>query len=380
MHKSVVIVIALALALVGVASRRAAAYPQYQLSRDQTCTGCHVSPAGGGLLTENGYSVAETQALLTDSSQFMYGLFKLPGWLALGGDLRSSTGYIRTPDGEFAFIPMQGDLYASATARGFTLHVTVGARPAQWNGLGNTPAVIDRFWSREHYAMWQQEENGHDGLFVRIGRFMPVFGLRFAEHPDYTRRFGGTPLYGETYGAAVEYIKDSWEAHVTGFIEDPLIDTVVHDTGGAGYAEVRLNPRLQVGGELMVTSSDGLAQVRGGATGKLYVPSADILLQAELQVVHQQVHGPRGPNQIVGYAMASKFFGASLMLDVGLGHFDENLAISGLDRDALDVNLHFFLDSHFELVWQNRVEAIGLGQSTGGPTGAWSLLHAHYRL
>ena len=32
----------------------AAAYPQFQLSRDQTCTGCHLSPAGGGLLNENG--------------------------------------------------------------------------------------------------------------------------------------------------------------------------------------------------------------------------------------------------------------------------------------------------------------------------------------
>jgi hypothetical protein len=378
MHKAVVVI--LALALVGTASRRAAAYPQYQLSRDQTCTGCHLSPAGGGLLTENGYSVAETQAQLGDSSAFMYGLFKLPGWLALGGDLRSSTGYFKAVDSGFAFIPMQGDVYAHASAKGFTLHVTVGARPAQWVGINNTPAIIDRFWSREHYVMWQQDENGHDGLFVRVGRFMPVFGLRFAEHPDYTRRFGGTPLYGETYGAAVEYIKDAWEAHVTGFIEDPLIDTVVHDSGGAGYAEVRLNPRLQVGGELMVTSSDGLMRVRGGATGKLYLPSADTLIQAELQVVHQQVHGPRGPNQIVGYAMVSKFFTPALLLDVGLGHFDENLAISGLDRDAIDANLHFFLDSHLELVWQNRLEVLGLAQSSGGPTGAWSLLHLHYRL
>src|SRR5215468_3414415 len=112
MHRTVVIV--LALALVATASRRAAAYPQYQLSRDRTCTGCHVSPAGGGLLTENGYSVAETQALLGDSPAFMYELFKLPGWLAVGGDVRSSTGYIRTPDSGFAIIPMQGDIYANA--------------------------------------------------------------------------------------------------------------------------------------------------------------------------------------------------------------------------------------------------------------------------
>ena len=37
------------LAVIGLA-HRADAYPQYQLGRDATCTGCHLSPAGGGLL------------------------------------------------------------------------------------------------------------------------------------------------------------------------------------------------------------------------------------------------------------------------------------------------------------------------------------------
>ena len=53
---------------------------------------------------------------------------------------------------------------------------------------------------------------------MRVGRFMPVFGLRFAEHVMYTRQYGGTPLYGETYGLAVEYITPKYEAHLTGFI------------------------------------------------------------------------------------------------------------------------------------------------------------------
>jgi hypothetical protein len=370
---------AIAAVLTLAASRTAAAYPQYQLSRDQTCTSCHLSPSGGGLLSENGYSVAETIAQLSDSSAFMYGLVHLPSWLAVGGDLRGSAGLVATPDRSAAYIPMQGDLYGHAEYKGFALHVTVGARPAQWVPGNGTPGIVDRFWSREHYVMWQQDE-GHEGLFVRVGRFMPVFGLRFAEHPDYTRRFGGTPLYGETYGAAVEYVKQGWEAHLTGFIEDPVIDTVVHDNGAAGYAEVRLDPHAQVGGELMITSSDGNARVRGGATGKLYVPSLELLMQAELQLVHQGTTSGSGPTQIVDYVMGSRFFGSAFLLDIGVGHFDENVAVQGVDRDAIDVNLHWFLDSHTELIWQNRLEVIGIGQSTGGPTGGWSLLQAHYRL
>ena len=90
--------------------------------------------------------------------------------------------------------------------------------------------------------MRQSDEGSPTGLFVRVGRFMPVFGLRFAEHPDYTRRYGGTLLYGATYGVAAEYITDKYEGHVTGFIKDPLIDPVQHANGVAAYAEVRVSP------------------------------------------------------------------------------------------------------------------------------------------
>ncbi|HET7501933.1 MAG TPA: hypothetical protein VFK02_13040 [Kofleriaceae bacterium] len=368
------------LALVVLAGRRAEAYPEYQLSRDQTCTGCHLSPAGGGLLSENGYSVAESTSQFGTAPEFMYGALPLPGWLALGGDLRGALGELHTPDNAFAAIPMQADLYLHATYKGVTAHVTVGARPAQWITGNGTPAVLDRFWSREHYLMWQQNEGGSEGLYVRAGRFMPVFGLRFAEHPDYNRRYGGTPLYGDTYAAAVEYVTPGWEAHLTGFLEDTLIDAVVHDSGGAGYFELRPSEQLAVGAEAMVTTSDGLARVRDSATAKLYLPSPEVLVQAELQFVHQQVNGSGAPNQLVGYVMGSRSFGAAFLLDVGLGHFDENMAIQGLDRDAIDVNVHWFATSHFELVLQNRLEGIGIGASTGGPTSGWVLLHGHYRL
>ena len=366
---------------IAIANRPAAAYPQYQLSRDQTCSGCHLSPAGGGLLTENGYSVAETYSQLANNKpEFMYGVLPTPSWLVFGGDVRWGAGYIRTPDSSVALFPMQADVYAHASYNGFSLHITVGGRPPQWITNDGTPGVFDRVWSREHYLLWQEDAAGHEGLFVRAGRFMPVFGLRVAEHPDYIRRYGGTPLYADTYGAAVEYVTSGWEAHLTGFLEDPLIDPVVHDSGVAAYAELRIDPRLQLGGEAMVTSADGHARVRGGATAKRYVPEADLLIQAELQVVHQQVAGGHAPNQIVGYAMASKFLGSAFLLDVGLGHYDENVAISGLDRDAVDLNLHWFVTSHVEFVWQNRIEVLGLGQSTGGPTAGWSLIHGHYRL
>jgi hypothetical protein len=362
--------------LVLLGTQRADAYPQYQLSRDQTCSDCHISPSGGGLLSENGLLVAERTSQWGMSPEFMYDKLPLPSWLTLGGDFRGALGYLHTPDDAYPVFPMQADIYVRGNYKGFSLQLTVGGRPPRWSSRGSS--VTDRLWSREHYVMWQ--EDGNDGLFVRVGRFMPVFGLRFAEHPDYNRRYGGTQLYSDTYGAAVEYVTQTWEAHLTGFIEDPLIDAVVQDNGVAAYAELRLNKELSVGAEAMVASHDGDTKIRGGATAKLYLPSPDVLVQAELQFVRQQLAGPVDPNQLVGYVMGSRPFGSALLLDVGLGHYDENLAVQGLDRDAIDVNLHWFLTSHFELVWQNRVEGIGIGSSTGGPTSGWSLLHGHYRL
>lgn len=358
------------LAFLVAATGTAAAYPQFQLSKDQTCSGCHLSPAGGGLLNENGLSTAESISQYGQAPELMYGKIPLPSWLALGGDFRLAGGYVRTPQNDPALIPMQGDLYGHATFGHIQLQVTAGGRPSEYNNRAST-----YFWSREHYIQYQSDEGSSDGLFIRVGRFMPVMGLRFAEHVDFTRIYGGTPLYGETYGAAVEYIQPRYEVHLSGFIKDPLIDPVVHDNGGALYAEYRVNEQTSLGVESMVSFSDDDRHYRYGLTAKRYFPSQDALLEFEGQFVNQVIVAGGAPNQLVGYLMLSKFLGKAFLLDVGLGHYDEDIRIKGLDRDALDVNLHWFMNSHLELILQNRVDVL-----TYGPTGAWTLLQAHYRL
>jgi hypothetical protein len=362
----------LALALVGALTGVATAYPQFQLSKDQTCSGCHLSPSGGGLLNENGMNTAEAMSQFGTAPEFFYNKLGTPSWLVLGGDLRGSAGYDQAPFRSLVGIPMQGEVYARASGKGFTLFLNVGARPTERGNEGATHA-----WSREHYLQWQQKEGETTGLFVRLGRFMPIIGLRLAEHPDYTRQYGGTPLYSETYGVAVEYIDPKWEAHATGFIKDPIIDPVAHDNGAALYGEYRLTEKLSVGAEGMFTKSDDDKKIRGGITSKLYLPGPDILLQGELQFVNQLINGGGAPKQLVGYVLGSWFIKA-FMLDLGLGHYDENLRIRDLDRDCIDLNFHWFTTSHFELIWQNRLEVMGQGK--GGPTGAWSLLQLHYRL
>lgn len=357
---------------IGLASGRAEAYPQFELSKDQTCKGCHLSPAGGGVLSENGMTIAEAVSKWGTKPEFMYGAVKLPDWLAVGGDLRYAYGYLQAPQRYLLGFPMQADVYGVASHKNFSVHLTVGGRPAE---KGNEAAT--RVWSREHYVMYQTDPGGTEGLYARAGRFMPVFGLRLAEHPTYTRRYGGSPLYADTYAAGVSYIKQDYEVHVTGFIKDPLIDPVQLANGGAAYGELVLAPTTRVGAGGMVAISDFEQKYRGALTAKHYLAKPDVLLQAELQLVNPKVDG-YGYRQIVGYLMGTWFPTQGLMVDLGLGHYDENLRIEKLDRDCVDLNVHFFATSHFEATLISRFELIGFG--AGGPSGAYAMLMGHYRL
>lgn len=358
----------------GLLGGTAQAYPQYQMSRDQTCSGCHISPAGGGLLKENGLAVAESTSQWGTAPEFFYNKIPTPRWLTLGGDLRGAMGYVQTPEKLLAGFPMQIEAYANAALGAkFSLYVDLGARSSEYGKEATTHA-----WSREHYLMWQQKPGEATGLFIRAGRFMPVFGLRIAEHPVYVRKWGGTPLYAETYGAAVEYIAPKFELHATGFIKDPVIDTPEHSDGGALLAEYRVSERFSIGVEAMYTKSDDDTKIRSGALAKLYLPSAETLLMFEGQFLYQTIDPVGAPNQIVGYLAASKFLGSAYMVDVGLNYLNENIRITELDREAVDLNVHWFATSHIELIFTGRYETLAFG--SGGPSAGYALGQLHYRL
>jgi hypothetical protein len=369
----VLLALAIVAAVLALGTGRAYAYPQFELSKDQSCAGCHISPSGGGPLSENGLAVAESISKFGTAPEFMYGTLKTPDWLTLGGDLRGASGYLQAPQRYLVSFPMQADLYVVAQKSNFTGAVTLGYRPPE---KGNE--ALTALWARELYARWEQDASTHQGLSARVGRFMPVFGLRFAEHPVYTRRYGGTPLYSDTWGAEAVYVTDKIEGHLTGFVKDPLIDPVRHSNGGAAYAEYRVAESTIVGAGGMAEFSGSLGEkLRGEVSAKHYLAGPDVLVQGELQFVNPHVDG-YGYKQLVAYAMGTWFGPQGVMVDLGYGHYDENMDLHGLDRDCVDLNVHWFATSHFEVALDNRVELIGKGG--GGPTGMYSLLMGHYRL
>src|SRR5690606_38311972 len=278
--KAVVFIVAVLV----LASGRADAYPQFQLSRDTTCSSCHISPAGGGALTEMGFIAAESVSMLGTDPEFMNGLFDTPEWLTLGGDIRIQGGWSHAPQDYLVLFPMQAELDVAVRKGKLTAYVNAGLRPEQH---GNSS--LTTVWSREHFLMWQQEAGASEGLFARIGHFMPGFGLRFVEHPVYTRRYGGTELFSETYGASVSYVKSRFEAHLSGFIENPLIDPVRQSNGGAAYAELRIDDKTLIGAGGTYEDEVGDSyRLRGTVTAKRLV-TENLLVQGELHVINPHV-------------------------------------------------------------------------------------------
>lgn len=364
----------LVIALVVLAAiRTARAYPQFQLVKDQTCTSCHLSPAGGGLLSENGLEQAESISQWGTAPEFLNKAFTPPKWLALGGDFRGAGGFFAANGGrEPVYFPMQAELYAAATVDAFSVHVTAGLRDPQYQNEART-----LFASREHWLQWQQKPGETTGAFVRVGRFMPVFGLRFAEHPIYERRYGGSPLYGETYAAALEYIGEAWEVHATGFIKDPIqTDAIERGNGAALYAETRIAEKTALGveGKVDVTPDD--RHLYGGVTSKQLL-SKDFLVEGELMYIHQHVDAGGNQNQLLANVIGSYFVGP-FMVDLALGVFHSNLTIALQDREVADLNIHWFATSHVELLLTNRFEMLALGAD--GLTSGFSLVQLHYRL
>ena len=92
-----------------------------------------------------------------------------------------------------------------------------------------------------------------------------------------------------------------------------------------------------------------------------------------------QLIEPRGaPKQIIAYLLASRFFSPAFLLDAGLGFFDENIQITKLHRECIDLNFHWFATSHVEALFTGRFETLAFGAA--GPNAGYALAQLHYRL
>ncbi len=178
------------LLLGGWGARPASAEPTFLSKQYPRCTACHYSAAGGGLLTPYGRSLSREEistfgrqgtsgvpatGSTAGEEGFLFGALSSESPLQLGLDVRPSHVGVDVPGRTIA-------------DRNFLMNLDLQAawRRGRWTAYGSVgrgPRGGGELVSYEHWVAWQAT----DTVSVRGGRFLPAYGVRFADHTSFTR-------------------------------------------------------------------------------------------------------------------------------------------------------------------------------------------------
>ena len=271
----------------------AAAEPTFLSKQYPRCTACHYSPSGGGLLTPYGRSLsreeistfgrrdATAEAGDRAEEEFLFGAVGSDSPLQLGLDLRPSQLRIEVagrdlPDRNFL---MNLDLQAAWRFGGWTAYGTAGRRPG------------GDFVSYEHWLARRVS----DRVSIRGGRFLPAYGVRFADHTAVSRRQLGLGEDDQVYGVELGLSSDRWLLQVAagpGRAESLLDDD--------GRAALTVSGRLQhdfgsrtvlVGSVLRRGASDRAPQSTAAGVAFGHAPSAWLTTWTQVDVRNQDLPG-----------------------------------------------------------------------------------------
>lgn len=147
------------------------------------CTACHISPTGGGVMTD--YGRALSRELLSAKggereAEFLHGVLPpetLASWLRVGGDIRVLQLHREDPDRIVGrTIPMQANVDIAAVSDRLTAVISIGKPDAVRRTI--------RPVSPMYYVLW----NIRDEFALRMGKLTPAFGLHMADHTLPTRQ------------------------------------------------------------------------------------------------------------------------------------------------------------------------------------------------
>jgi len=252
-----------------------------------SCSTCHVSPSGGGILTPYGRALS-AERLSTWSrpgeEQPLEGLVtKTPDWLLVGGDVRYAQTYVETSQARSGrWIRMQTDLAAAIVLP----HVTIVGAGGP-HGESTDPHKDAKMSWREYYA----KVDVLDSLSVRGGRFYPRYGLNIPEHVSNIRSGLGFDEGQENENGEVTWSSESDEVAVTRLFGIPTgeIDGAREKGWTLNWSHYLLNHH-RLGVSLLQAEVNGEKRTAAGLNG-VFTLSDKWFLMSE---VDRQTRRPKG--------------------------------------------------------------------------------------
>lgn len=265
------------------AASTADAEPRFLSKQYTRCTACHVIPSGGGLLTDYGRSLSHRELSTTgdrsgtspdpaaspgEEAFFFGALGRRLGPVALGIELRPS--HIQMKFGDVSIgrnLLMSANVHGAVRLNDWVVYGQAGREPVAGGG---------RFVSYEHWVGRQPAS----GLGFRAGRFLPAYGVRFADHTAYNRSWLEVGQGDQIYGVEVSHTTDRYLTQVA--IGPGRAESIVDDDGSralvaSGRFQVDLGPTTAVAVSGLREGESDVADARtavGLAFG--YAPTARI--------------------------------------------------------------------------------------------------------
>lgn len=342
------------------------------------CTTCHVSPTGGGLLTDYGRNLS-SEVLSTWGSvkeaQPGHGLLpekeepKEPSnkWFGIGGDVRAVQTKVEnkfTKSGRFIW--MQAMLDLGYRYKDITGVISIGKFDPQGKGDWSP-------YSERYYLMYQIT----DTHLVRVGRFNPSYGLNIPEHISPTR--GGTQGNGLGFGIGQErdsgewhYINENWN-FALGYAAGPKDHITPVEESVYGQIQRAFKEHYKVG--MSAWSGHGpdsnrqMFAVHGllGFTSQFY-----LLTEIGEQFLHPNVGS--ATTGIFGYHKLGYEFYKGMHAFALFDHMQPNMDDSSTYIHHWGGGVTFYPRPHFEIsgVWTR--ELVRAASSDEGDY-AWVLMH-----
>lgn len=303
---------ALVVTLVIFSAGAAYGEPMFLSKQYARCAACHYSPTGGGLLTAYGRSLSHRELSTTgaDAAQpvppegdspsgeqaFLWGaLGSRLGALQLGIEMRPShlnfqfPGFSTSRD-----LWMNADVIGAYQTHGWTFYGEVGRQPTNPEG-----------WEIDSYEYWIGRQPEEAGFGFRAGRFLPAYGVRFADHTAYNRAFLGfdTSKYDQVYGLEVSHTREKSLVQLT--LSPGTAESIINGRGrraftAMGRFQFDMTPRaVIVASGLFRDRSD--RERRSGASGVAlgFAPISRVTFWMEADAQWHSPAGPGGPTYIV---------------------------------------------------------------------------------
>ncbi len=272
-------------------SQSALAFVQNVTHGYPACIACHVSPNGGGLLTDYGRSLSKelmsTWGVSDSFAQPFFGAVKNRETVKFGGDLRSIQTWINNDQVEQGqFFPMQQNLEVGVKVDNVMFVGTAGVQ----QGPDSFPKR-GQFISERHYALWSPSQTSK----LRIGKFRQTFGINTPNHTRLIKNLFGFGFLSETYNIEFTKFYETYEVTVgssLGRIDDPRNPNSEQNV--SGHYTYYLNGNSRLGASLLMGESDLKRRTLASLNAVLPL-SEEWILMSELD--YEYAHFAASPDQ-----------------------------------------------------------------------------------